>query len=494
MRTAALLHDIGNMAVPEHILSKPDALTPEEFERVKIHPRVGAEILRNVPFGAPVERARALPSRALGRPRLSGRACAATTSRSARASWRLPTATARCRRRARTGRRAARAAAIDGAARVRRHGVRSGARRAARRAAEHDTAPPVVADSDETDSAWTEREGLIALQDIAGAHREEQTLYEIAQALGSSLGVADAMALIHDKVSRLVPFVTCALFLGDDEDGYVCRYAHGPGTEALFKWHAEVVERDLAAPAGVRRRPRRARRRADVAAALPADVRRPADRRAGDLPHGAGLLHRRAPARARPRQRAGRRRHLQLDALRADAARVAHRSADRPGEPALARSAVRDRAGARHPHPRQHQRRRARPRSAEGDQRHLRPRGRRPGAARGRQSCCDAPSARTTCARASPATSSSSCCGTAAPSTKRGACASCRPRSARHPFEPRPGVRVSLSISAGPARFPVDGSTFEELLAAADERMYRDKAGRRSRNSSRHAAASNERA
>ena len=71
VRTAALLHDVGNMAVPEHILSKPEALTPEEFERVKIHPRVGAEILRNVPFGAPVERARALPSRALGRPRLS---------------------------------------------------------------------------------------------------------------------------------------------------------------------------------------------------------------------------------------------------------------------------------------------------------------------------------------------------------------------------------------------------------------------------------------
>jgi hypothetical protein len=65
---------------------------------------------------------------------------------------------------------------------------------------------------------------------------KKQTLYEIAQALGCSLGVSDAMALIQEKVSRLVPFVTCALFLGDDEDGYVCRYAHGPGTEALFKW------------------------------------------------------------------------------------------------------------------------------------------------------------------------------------------------------------------------------------------------------------------
>jgi diguanylate cyclase (GGDEF)-like protein len=56
-----------------------------------------------------------------------------------------------------------------------------------------------------------------------------------------------------------------------------------------------------------------------------------------------------------------------------------------------------------------------------------------------------------------------------------------------YPFEPRPGVRVPLSISAGPARFPDDGRTFEDLLAAADERMYRDKAGRRSRNSGRHA-------
>ena len=54
VRTAALLHDIGNMAVPEHILAKPGPLTPEEFERVKIHPRVGAEILRDVPFAAPV--------------------------------------------------------------------------------------------------------------------------------------------------------------------------------------------------------------------------------------------------------------------------------------------------------------------------------------------------------------------------------------------------------------------------------------------------------
>jgi diguanylate cyclase (GGDEF)-like protein len=59
---------------------------------------------------------------------------------------------------------------------------------------------------------------------------------------------------------------------------------------------------------------------------------------------------------------------------------------------------------------------------------------------------------------------------------------------AAFPFEPRPGVTMSLSISAGAARFAEDGDSFDDLLAAADERMYRDKATRRSRNSVRHNA------
>jgi putative nucleotidyltransferase with HDIG domain len=54
LRAASVLHDIGKLAVPEHIISKPGKLTPEEFEKMKIHPVVGAEIVEQVRFPYPV--------------------------------------------------------------------------------------------------------------------------------------------------------------------------------------------------------------------------------------------------------------------------------------------------------------------------------------------------------------------------------------------------------------------------------------------------------
>ena len=50
----ALLHDIGKLAVPDHILNKPDGLTPAEAEKTKIHCSVGASILEKVGFPYPV--------------------------------------------------------------------------------------------------------------------------------------------------------------------------------------------------------------------------------------------------------------------------------------------------------------------------------------------------------------------------------------------------------------------------------------------------------
>ncbi len=50
LETAALLHDVGKIAVPDAILSKPGKLTSEEFERVKVHPSVAADILASANF------------------------------------------------------------------------------------------------------------------------------------------------------------------------------------------------------------------------------------------------------------------------------------------------------------------------------------------------------------------------------------------------------------------------------------------------------------
>lgn len=50
LRAAALLHDVGKIAVPEYIISKPGKLTPDEFEKMKTHTIVGAEIVEQIRF------------------------------------------------------------------------------------------------------------------------------------------------------------------------------------------------------------------------------------------------------------------------------------------------------------------------------------------------------------------------------------------------------------------------------------------------------------
>ncbi len=54
IEAAALLHDTGKIAVPEHILNKPGKLTPAEFEKMKLHAPIGAEILASINFPYPV--------------------------------------------------------------------------------------------------------------------------------------------------------------------------------------------------------------------------------------------------------------------------------------------------------------------------------------------------------------------------------------------------------------------------------------------------------
>lgn len=54
IEAAALLHDLGKVAVPECILNKPGKLTPVEFEQLQAHVTVGADILTTIDFPYPV--------------------------------------------------------------------------------------------------------------------------------------------------------------------------------------------------------------------------------------------------------------------------------------------------------------------------------------------------------------------------------------------------------------------------------------------------------
>ncbi|MFN8059858.1 MAG: diguanylate cyclase [Vicinamibacterales bacterium] len=248
VKTAALLHDVGNLAVPEHILTKAGRLTDEEFERVKIHPRVGAEILASVPFPYPVASlilahhehwdGSGYPSGLAGDAIPPGARVLAVVDvftallahRPYRAAHTYQGAVGLLREQA--GRKLdptlvetfiallpSLNAALedpDGAS-------------AARPAHPGGAAPALAVPT--------------ALQDIAGAHREAQALYDIAQALGATSRLDETFAVVHGKLGAFMPFTVCALFLRDDDTGaFLCSHAAGPGADAVRALTAPSVD------------------------------------------------------------------------------------------------------------------------------------------------------------------------------------------------------------------------------------------------------------
>ena len=56
IRTAAVIHDLGKIAIPSEILSKPTNLSKKEFDLIKTHPQVGYDILKDIDFPWPIAR------------------------------------------------------------------------------------------------------------------------------------------------------------------------------------------------------------------------------------------------------------------------------------------------------------------------------------------------------------------------------------------------------------------------------------------------------
>jgi diguanylate cyclase (GGDEF)-like protein len=248
IQTAALLQDIGKLAVPEHILAKPGPLTAEELQKMRIHPQAGADIIANVPFPYPVsplilshhERwdGRGYPNGLKGEaiPLGARILCLAdyfdalTSPRAYHPPVTVEAATRQLEQEAghaldprlvRTFLRVL----PEALAQVERANLRP-----------HRLVAPQGSEPGHQIGAPASRRKAKAsvFDDIALAHREIYALYQISQTMGTSLGVSDTMALISSKLANLVPSSTCALFLHDEAaDTLRCRFATGTDADIL---------------------------------------------------------------------------------------------------------------------------------------------------------------------------------------------------------------------------------------------------------------------
>jgi diguanylate cyclase (GGDEF)-like protein/putative nucleotidyltransferase with HDIG domain len=247
VKTAALLHDIGKLAVPEHILSKPGPLTPEEFQKIRAHPKVGADIISAVPFPYPVaplilshhERwdGKGYPAGLKGEEIPLGARIlsvvdyfdALMAERPYHKAMNFDAALGLLQQEAGKG--------LDPV--VVSHFVQllpslqeeAAKLEQAMRRTVPETTPEVGRPAT---GLAPEAQKKNVFDDIALAHREIYALYEIAQAMGTSLGVADTMALITAKLSNLVPYSCAALFLFDeDTETLRCRFATGTDSDIV---------------------------------------------------------------------------------------------------------------------------------------------------------------------------------------------------------------------------------------------------------------------
>jgi len=237
LRAAALLHDIGKLAVPDHIINKPGRLTPEEFDKMKIHPGVGAEILEKVAFPypvAPIVRSHHEKWNGKGYPDglkakeipIGARILAAVDCLDAIA----------------TDRQYRKALPLDDAMKMvaaesgtsfdpkvveilqRRYVELEGLAANSMRSTE---APKISADGKvergekpaagfEISSGYRRGTEPDFLSSIASARQEAQTLFELSQDLGNSLSLDETLSLVSIRLRKLIPYDSIVTFVRKD--------------------------------------------------------------------------------------------------------------------------------------------------------------------------------------------------------------------------------------------------------------------------------------
>ena len=235
LRAAALLHDIGKLAVPEQIINKPGKLTPEEFEKMKVHPLVGAEILERVAFPypvAPIVRSHHERWDGTGYPEglagenipIGARILAAVDCLDALASHRqyrpaLPLSEAMAKVKEKAGTwfdpqivtiLERRYIELERMAQMSEDTqVMSGLSRSVR--VERGLAP--AAGFERTEPTHGMIENADFLSSIASARQEAQTMFELSQDLGVSLSLSETLSVLSMRLRKMIPYDSIAVFV-----------------------------------------------------------------------------------------------------------------------------------------------------------------------------------------------------------------------------------------------------------------------------------------
>ncbi|MFY9555071.1 MAG: HD domain-containing phosphohydrolase [Blastocatellia bacterium] len=255
LKAGALLHDIGKIGVPAYILNKPGKLTEHEFEQMKMHTIIGADMLSNVDFRYPVVpivrhhherwdgrgypdglRAEAIPitARILT---LVDNYDALRSDRPYKTGMTREEALAYIKQNAGTffdpklveiflamvDQLEVEAVNFKPPPTNKRSKSDGVAMAKASPAAGFDTAPPV-------DRA------AAALNSIAETNQRVTALYEMSRTLSSILSLEDTVAILTNRLSKLVPFTTCAIALFDaSHSEFEIVHATGLHADGLLK-------------------------------------------------------------------------------------------------------------------------------------------------------------------------------------------------------------------------------------------------------------------
>ena len=233
LRSAALLHNIGKLAVPEHLSSKPGKLTREESARTRIQTVVGAAILESVQFPYPVAPiVRFLHERWDGGGYPDGikgeqipvgaRILAAVGSLAAMVSGRLGQPPmkieAALERLALQSGQAFDPQIVD---LLQKHGHELEKMAAAQAVKTRRGTAAGQSGKDETAHAALNGAGIPQpnfLTSISAARLEAETLFEMSSDLGSSLNLDETLSVLSVRLRRLVPFSSIAAYVIRDQE------------------------------------------------------------------------------------------------------------------------------------------------------------------------------------------------------------------------------------------------------------------------------------